>query len=62
MDSQHKHFLLHAKVRWQSPGQVLSCLFEHCEETKIFLGKINSPLAAFLLDVVMQTSIFGQHI
>ena len=37
-------------MRRLSQGQVLLPLFELHEETKIFLGKINSPLAAFLFD------------
>ena len=50
MDSQHEHFLLHAEVRWLSQGRVLLRFFELCKKTKIFFGKMNSPLAAFLLD------------
>ena len=49
INSQHEHLFLHAEVRWLSRGRVLSRLFEFREETKIFLVKINSPLAAFLL-------------
>ena len=45
MKSEHKNLLYNTKVRWLSKGNVLSRVFELCDELKIYLNDTKPELA-----------------
>ena len=50
LGKEHQYLLFHTKVRWLSPGKVLSCVAELVTEVAVFLREHGSVELAKLFD------------